>query len=77
MGKTYKKLSELGNIVTGKTPSTQNIELWGGNIPFITPTDIEGYDTYYQETTERTVSDYGASNNIKHYYLPILFVLHA
>lgn len=60
MGKTYKKLSELGNIVTGKTPSTQNSELWGGNIPFITPTDIEGYDTYYQETTERTVSDYGA-----------------
>ena len=42
MGKTYKKLSELGNIVTGKTPSTQNSELWGGNIPFITPTDIEG-----------------------------------
>lgn len=58
--KMYKQLSELGNIVTGKTPSTANNELWGGTIPFITPTDIDGYDTYYQETTERTVSAYGA-----------------
>ena len=49
--KMYKQLSELGDIVTGKTPSTANNELWGGTTPFITPTDIEGYDTYYQEIT--------------------------
>lgn len=61
MSKIYKQLSELGNIVTGKTPSTANNELWGGNIPFITPTDIKGYDTYYQEITERTISENGAS----------------
>ncbi|MDE7378263.1 MAG: restriction endonuclease subunit S [Paraprevotella sp.] len=63
--KMYKQLSELGGIVTGKTPSTTNNELWGGTIPFITPTDIEGYDTYYQESTERTVSAYGASRQQK------------
>ena len=63
--KMYKQLSELGNIVTGKTPSTANNELWGGTIPFITPTDIEGYDTYYQETTERTISAYGVSRQQK------------
>mgnify|MGYP002740848443 FL=1 len=63
--KMYKQLSELGDIVTGKTPSTANNELWGGTTPFITPTDIEGYDTYYQEITERTVSAYGASRQQK------------
>ena len=65
MTKVYKQLSELGNIVTGKTPSTANSELWDGDIPFITPTDIKGYDTYYQESTERTVSKYGASKQKK------------
>lgn len=33
--KMYKQLSELGDIVTGKTPSTANNELWGGTTPFI------------------------------------------
>lgn len=65
MSKTYKQLSELGNIVTGKTPSTANSELWDGDIPFITPTDIKGYDTYYLESTERTISKYGASKQGK------------
>ena len=65
MTKVYKQLSELGNIVTGKTPSTANSELWDGDIPFITPTDIKGYDAYYQASTERTISDYGASTQKK------------
>ena len=62
MGKQYKQLLELGEIITGKTPSTANNELWGGNIPFITPTDINGYTTFYQTETERTVSEIVASN---------------
>ena len=57
MAKVYKQISELGEIVTGKTPSTVNIALWGGVIPFITPTDINGYDTFYQQATERTISE--------------------
>jgi len=35
-------LSELGKIVTGKTPSTKVCEYFGGNIPFITPSDMDG-----------------------------------
>lgn len=50
-----KKLGDVGKIVTGKTPSTQNKELWVGNIPFVTPTDIK--DCKYQYTTERMVSN--------------------
>lgn len=51
---SYKSLGELGDIVTGKTPSTKDTDLWGGEILFITPTDIVN-DGKYQRTTARTV----------------------
>jgi type I restriction enzyme S subunit len=47
-------LGNLGEIVTGKTPSTKDADLWGGDILFITPTDISE-DAKYQCTTARTV----------------------
>jgi len=49
-----KPLSELGEIVTGKTPSTKEAGLWGGDILFITPTDISE-DGKYQHNTQRKV----------------------
>lgn len=65
MSKVYKQLSDLGEIITGKTPSTANNDFWDGEIPFITPTDINGYDTFYQSKTERYVSILGASKQKK------------
>jgi restriction endonuclease S subunit len=47
-------LRRLGDIVTGKTPSTTDSGLWGGNILFITPTDISN-DAKYQRTAVRSV----------------------
>jgi type I restriction enzyme S subunit len=44
----------LGEIVTGKTPSTKDASLWGGELLFITPTDISE-DCKYQHGTQRTV----------------------
>lgn len=35
-------LSDLGTIVTGKTPPTKKSEYWNGDIPFVTPKDIQG-----------------------------------
>ncbi|WP_206814857.1 restriction endonuclease subunit S [Chroococcus sp. FPU101] len=35
-------ISDLGKIVTGKTPSTKISKYFGGNIPFITPSDMDG-----------------------------------
>ncbi len=37
------KLGDLGIIVTGKTPSKNNPEDWGNEMPFITPTDYKNY----------------------------------
>lgn len=36
------KISDLGSIVTGKTPPTSKPELYGGKIQFLTPTDMDG-----------------------------------
>ena len=49
-----KQIAELGEIITGKTPSTADADLWGGDILFITPTDVDE-DGKYQETSQRTV----------------------
>lgn len=51
-----KTLSSVGEIVTGKTPSTSNADLWDGDTMFVTPTDmIEGQK--YQKTTARSVNN--------------------
>jgi type I restriction enzyme S subunit len=49
-----KKLGEIGEIITGKTPSTSDKELWNGDIDFITPTDIVD-EIKYQKIVARTV----------------------
>lgn len=53
---TPKRISDLGSVVTGKTPSTSRQEYFDGDYPFVTPTDLN-YDHYYCRHTERTVSD--------------------
>ncbi|MFG1350126.1 restriction endonuclease subunit S [Xanthobacter autotrophicus] len=35
-------LDQLGRVVTGKTPPTADIENYGGTIPFVTPSDMDG-----------------------------------
>lgn len=49
-------ISELGRIVTGKTPSTAIAANFGGNFPFVTPSDLD-WKNYYCRDTERTVSE--------------------
>ncbi|MCR1815356.1 restriction endonuclease subunit S [Aliarcobacter butzleri] len=60
-----KRLSDIGEIITGKTPSTTNNNLWNGDIEFVTPTDICD-NKKYQSKTLRTVKK---QNNMK--VLPI------
>lgn len=51
------KLSEVGEVVTGNTPSTDNQEYYNGNIPFIGPIDFKG--TKYINDSEKKVSELG------------------
>lgn len=54
-------LKDTAKVVTGKTPATQTPMFWGGNIPWITPSDIDGQRDVF--TSERMLSAEGFSNN--------------
>lgn len=51
------KVGELGKVVTGKTPPTSRLELFGDEYPFITPTDIDG--NCHTVMTQRFLSEKG------------------
>jgi type I restriction enzyme S subunit len=56
MNLAAKRISQLGRVVTGKTPPTSRQEFFGGEYPFVTPSDLE-YDHYTCRKTERTVTE--------------------
>ena len=55
-----RKLSELGKITTGKTPPSSQPKFYGGNIPFVTPSDMDIRRTI--DTTARYLTNAGALN---------------
>ncbi|MCK0513936.1 restriction endonuclease subunit S [Anaerobiospirillum sp. NML120448] len=50
------KLSELGKIVGGATPSTKIPEFFKGDIPWITPKDLADFPKRYISSGERSIS---------------------
>lgn len=62
-----RKVSSLGEIITGKTPSTANTFYYGGNIPFVKIPDMHG--CVYPITTEVTLTNAGV-NTQKNKFLP-------
>ena len=56
-----KTISEVSKrVITGKTPSTNRNELWGGSIPFVTIPDMHG--NVFIENTERYLSNAGSES---------------
>lgn len=58
-------LSIESNIVTGKTPTTSNLNFYNGDIPFITIKDIR--NNLFIANTEQTLSKSGAESQKKQY----------
>jgi type I restriction enzyme S subunit len=56
-GWVTKKLGEVGEIITGGTPSTIISQYWNGNIPWITPTDIK--EVRDIDSSERQITEKG------------------
>jgi type I restriction enzyme S subunit len=63
-----KTIGDLGRVVTGKTPSTKNQAFYGGDYPFVTPTDLD-WQSYYVRKTHSTVTD-AARDQHKNQFLP-------
>ena len=53
------KISEIGKIVSGATPKTSIPEHYGGNIAWITPADLSGYQEKYISRGARNITQAG------------------
>lgn len=62
-GWSLRAISEFGEVVTGKTPSTEKKEYYGGNIPFVKIPDM--HDCVYPVMTESSLTEAGAKTQIK------------
>lgn len=60
-------IGELGKIITGKTPRTAITENYGGDIPFLSPSD--NMEVKYVETTSKTLTEQGLKE-VKNCLLP-------
>ncbi len=66
-GWKYRLVSEFGEVITGKTPSTSKSEYYGGEIPFVTIPDM--HEKVFPLTTEKKLTRVGADTQ-KNKYLP-------
>ena len=58
-----KKLTGIGKIIGGGTPSSKNEEYWNGNILWAVPTDITKLTINYINDTARTITKKGLDNS--------------
>lgn len=58
--KDFKKvpINKLGKIITGSTPSSKKENMFGGEIPFITPSDLDSNEEFKRKVTKQ-----GAENS--------------
>jgi len=57
------KIADVGEIVSGGTPSTKEPEYWDGDIPWITPADLSGYSNKYIDKGRRSITCKGLSKS--------------
>ena len=60
---TKVKLSDVADIIGGGTPDTKKQEFWNGDIPWITPKDLSGYNYRYISNGERNITEKGLENS--------------
>lgn len=52
-------LQDVGDIVSGGTPSTKNSEFWGDEVPWISPSDLTGYTEKFIRRGAKSLSAIG------------------
>ena len=57
------RLSEIGTIVGGATPSTKNPSFYDGEIPWITPKDLTDWKEVYISSGERSITMEGYNSS--------------
>ena len=59
---SLKKIKDLGNIISGGTPSTDNDEYWNGNIPWLQSGKVQ-YNIIKEDDVEKYITELGFLNS--------------
>lgn len=57
------RVDEIGDVISGGTPSTTNPDYWNGEIPFITPLDLSKNGGAYISNVQRYITVKGLENS--------------
>ena len=64
------KLGEIAEISGGSTPSRDKQEYWGGDIPWLTPTDVTNHNRINLSQTKENITELGLKSISNRLYLP-------
>lgn len=56
-------IEQMGKVVSGGTPDTNNKSYWDGGIQWLTPTDVTALTSRFVKKTTRTISEAGVKNS--------------
>lgn len=62
-GWKVEKISDIGEIVSGGTPSTSIKEYWDGDISWISPIDLSGFTEKYISKGKKSITELGLKNS--------------
>lgn len=65
MEKLVCRISDIGAVVGGGTPSTKNPAYWGGEIPWISPKDLTDYKYTYISHGENYLTEKGLKSGTR------------
>jgi len=57
------KISEIADVIGGGTPKTSIEEYWNGDIPWLAPRDLTGYNKVYISHGDRFITENGLKNS--------------
>lgn len=57
------RISEIGEVIGGGTPSTEIPDYWDGAIPWISPKDLTGYNSTYISRGEKNITEKGLNKS--------------
>ncbi len=59
----WATIADLGDVVSGGTPSTKDPSYWNGEINWITPADLSGYSNKFIMRGAKSLTNDGLENS--------------
>jgi type I restriction enzyme S subunit len=59
----WARMGDVADIVGGGTPKSDNIDYFGGDVPWITPADLSGYTDKFISSGRRNITRRGLQNS--------------